>query len=145
MPMHKKTQDTVRIAKQVDFISHISNKYILTLGCWRSRWAGEGDGVVLRQEGQTVCAPSGLPLDENGVHHVLLSPPPQNHTLYLLLRSGQFQYYLTWGQCMRWGHNGPWSHLHANNGFTVYYSSFTGWIPPGDWYIVSFLKGSLTN
>lgn len=44
---------------------------------------------------------------ENDVHHVLLSPPPQNHTFCHLLRSGQSQHHLTQGQCMRWSHNGP--------------------------------------
>lgn len=71
---------------------------------------------------------------KNCVQHVILSPPPQDHNLHLLLRGAQFQHHVTWGQCMRWGHNGPWSRLHTNNSFIVYCSPFTGWIPPCDIY-----------
>lgn len=36
MPVHKNLKDTVRIAKQVYFISRVSNKYIPTPECCRS-------------------------------------------------------------------------------------------------------------
>lgn len=42
-PCTKKSEDTVKIAEQVNVISHVSNKYILPPGCWRSCRAGEGD------------------------------------------------------------------------------------------------------
>lgn len=52
-------------------------------------------------DGQEGSAPSGCPLDENSVLHVILTPPSKDHTLYLLLRSGHFQHHLTQGQRMR--------------------------------------------
>lgn len=61
------------------------------------------------QEGQEGNVPSGHHLDENGVLHVIIAPPPRDHTLNLLLRSVQFQHHLMQGQHMKWSHNGPWS------------------------------------
>lgn len=36
MPVHKNLKDTIRIAKQVNFISRVSNTYIPAPECWRS-------------------------------------------------------------------------------------------------------------
>lgn len=79
---------------------------------------------------------------ENCAQHVILSPPPQDHNLYLF-RGAQFQHHVTRGQHMRWGHNGPWSRLHANNGFIVYCSPFTE--SHQVIYVLLFLKVSPTT
>lgn len=72
MPMHKKTQDIVGIAKPVSFVSHFCINTYQSLNVWEPAEKEEME-CGTQAGGQVDCAPSGHPLDENCMHRVLLS------------------------------------------------------------------------
>lgn len=73
----------------------------------------------------------------------IMSSPPQNHTLYHLLRSGQFQHHLMQGQHMRWGHNHTSMPTRALLPVTLLSQDESYQVT--DRYIVSLLKISLLH